>query len=32
MFAIGVKGGDNVERERIFPSMTKREIVSQGFN
>ena len=28
--AIDVKGGENVGREIIFPSMTKGEIVSQG--
>ena len=31
-FAIDVKGGENVERARIFPSMTKGEIVNLGFH
>jgi len=29
-FSVEVKGGENVERERIFPSMKKGEIVGQS--
>lgn len=29
-FSIEVKGGENVERERIFPSMKKGEFVGQS--
>jgi len=30
-FSIDVKGWENVERERILPSMKKGEIVNLGF-
>jgi len=31
-FFIDVKGGENVERARIFPSMKKGETIGQGFH